>query len=65
MRPEGQSRTAAERTAGGERRRAVEKLWMTSANPVENLTAKIFLRPKSCQTRGAAGVDAAFAIRFA
>jgi hypothetical protein len=43
----------------------VEKLWMTSANPVENLTAEIFLRPKSCQTRGAAGVDAAFAIRFA
>jgi hypothetical protein len=43
----------------------VEKLWMTRANPVDNLTAQIFLSRESARTAAPSRVDASFVITFA
>ena len=44
---------------------AVEKLWMTGANPVDNLTVRIFLVVDSARTALRRHVDAPFVITFA
>jgi hypothetical protein len=48
-----------------EKRAVVENLWMTGANPVDNLTTQLFLSAETTGTSRRTHVDAAFVISFA